>query len=47
MTAPTRKLRWRVLRGQHWLDFVEERYDGAPPAFIGLIDGREAARGAD
>jgi hypothetical protein len=47
MTVPTRKLRWRVMRGQHWLDFLEERNGEAPPAFVGLIDGREAARGGD
>jgi len=39
-----RKLRWRVLRGHHYLDLVEERVAEGPPAYIGLIDGREAVR---
>ena len=39
-----RRLRWRVLRGSHLLDLVEERGDELPTAFVGLIDGREAAR---
>ena len=39
-----RLLRWRMLRGHHYLDLIEERTAEAPPAYIGLIDGREAVR---
>ena len=39
-----RTLRWRVLRGRHYLDLVEERTPSSPPAYVGLIDGREAVR---
>ena len=46
MSAPVRKLRWRITRGGRWLDLVEERVDGAL-AFVGLIDGRERVRAAD
>ena len=39
-----RLLRWRLLRGRHYLDLVEERSAEAAPAYVGLIDGREAVR---
>ena len=39
-----RTLRWRMLRGHHYLDLVEERVGEAPTSFVGLIDGREAVR---
>lgn len=39
-----RTLRWRMLRGRHLIDLIEERRAEAPAAYIGLIDGREAVR---
>lgn len=39
-----RILRWRMLRGRHDLDLLEERTPTAPATYIGLIDGREAVR---
>ena len=47
MSAPFRKLRWRVLRGLHWLDFIEERREGEPVMFVGMIDGRETLRSSE
>ena len=42
-----RKLRWRVLMGSHWLDLVEERRDGEPVSYVGMVDGREALRSGE
>ncbi len=39
-----RTLRWRVLRGGHYLDLVEEHRPEQVVTFIGLINGREAVR---
>lgn len=39
-----RLLRWRILRGAHLLDLVEERGGEVPPTFVGLMDGRELVR---
>ena len=47
MTPLQRTLRWRVLRGGHWLDLVEERREGELVSYVGLIDGREALRSID
>lgn len=47
MSPAKRKLRWRVLKGGHWLDFVEERREGEPVSYVGLIDGREALRSGE
>ena len=47
MTSHVRRLRWRVTRGGHWIDLVEERRDGAAPIYVGMVDGREVLRGAD
>ncbi len=44
---PIRKLRWRVTRGSHWMDLVEERRGDEPPAYVGLVDGRETLRTSD
>ena len=41
-----RILRWRMTRGRHYLDLIEERRPEAPPAYVGLIDGREMVRAA-
>jgi hypothetical protein len=47
MTLVRRELRWRLRRGKHWLDLVEERQADDRPVYIGLIDGREATRSGD
>ena len=47
MTAPVRRLRWRVTRAGHWLDLMELRRPGEVPVYVGLVDGREALRSLD
>ena len=41
-----RKLWWRIVKGRHWLDLVEEVDEDGIISYVGLVDGRAVVRGA-
>ena len=42
-----RRLCWRLWRGRHRLDLVEENAEGLPVRFVGLVDGALATSSPD